>query len=129
MYCWWALNSFAICSFRAAAKDCSAIGPPVEFWVAAKVSEAELFGPAEAGGYRGRLQRAGGEPIRHARVVVAGRRDVVRRVGMEDRRQVLDLLAADPELALSAAVNLDSLALAVLIHRHELLERAEARGL
>ena len=44
-------------------------------------------------------------------MVVARRRDVVRRVGVEHRREQLDVSAPDVELGLPAAVGLDSLAL------------------
>src|SRR4051812_8457464 len=127
MYCWWAPNSLAICSFRASAKDCSAIGPPVRDWVPSTVATA--LGPTKPGWRRGRLQRARREPVGHARVVVAGRRDVVRGVGVKQRSEVLDLLTSDTQLALATAVDGDSLALAILIDREELFQGAEARWL
>src|SRR4029079_12594361 len=70
-------------------------------------------------------QRARGPAIRRFDVVVAARGDVVRGVRVEDRRQVLDLAAADAELELAAAVALDPVFLAVLV---ELEERAQAAG-
>ena len=53
-------------------------------------------------------QRAGGQPVRRLGLVVAGRRDVVRAVRVEDRREVLDLPAARAELELPAAVHADA---------------------
>src|SRR5579862_7452809 len=47
--------------------------------------------------------------------VVAARCDVVRRIGMEERCEHLDLPAADAELELPAAVEPDSFLLATLV--------------
>ena len=68
----------------------------------------DLHSPAEAdlGGHR--LQRAERQPRAGLGRVVAAGRDVVGRVGVEQRREVLDLPAARPELELPAAVGADA---------------------
>src|SRR5690242_20605880 len=47
-----------------------------------------LLAPAKAGRPGGRVERALGQPGRRDRQVVAGRRDVVGRVGVEQRGQI-----------------------------------------
>lgn len=89
----------------------------------------ELGEPAEAGGVRGRGERAGGEAFDDVGVVVAAGRDVVGRVGVEERGQVLDVTAADAELELAAAVHADVARLAVGVGAEEAAQRAQARGL
>ena len=64
------------------------VGPPGGLRPATRSSES----PCRA---RRRLQRAGRQAVGDARVVVARRRDVVRRVGVEERGEVLDLAAPD----------------------------------
>ena len=54
------------------------------------------------------LERARGQPRDGLGGVVARRRDVVRRVRVEERGEQLDLLAARPELVLAAAVQRDA---------------------
>ena len=61
--------------------------------------------------------------------VEAARRDVIRCVRMEQRCQELDLVAADAELELAAAVGADLVRLAVVVGGEEPLDRAEARRL
>ena len=61
--------------------------------------------------------------------VVAARRDVVGRVGVKQRGEVLDLAAADAELDLAAAVVADPLRRAVVVEVEQLAQAAEARGL
>src|SRR5581483_7622174 len=133
MYCWWAANSLAICSVRAAAKDSAAIGSPVSVVSRRRyrnpTGAGALRGPAEARVRRSGLQRAVREAVGHARVVVAGGRDVVGGVGVEDRGQVLDLAPPHRLLALATAVDGDPLALAVLVDGHQLPQGPEARGL
>src|SRR5205085_7948088 len=51
--------------------------------------------------------------------------NVVRRVGMKERRELLDVRATRPELELSAAVERDPVLLASRVEREEPLERAE----
>ena len=48
---------------------------------------------------------------------------------MKQRRQILELAAADAEFALTTAIDLDSFALAVLVDREQLFDRAEPRRL
>src|SRR6266516_1073113 len=142
MYCWWAPNSFAICSLSASAKGFCAIGPPR--LVTAQAIRAGLgtavrsatralairpLAPAKAGSRRRRLERAGRQPVGHARIVVAGGGDVVGRLGVEKRGQVLDLAAPGPHLSLTAAIDRDSLAVAVLIDGEQLAQGAEPRRL
>ena len=47
---------------------------------------------------------------------------------MEERREVLDLAAADAELELAAAVGADAVLLAVVVRGEEPLDRAERDG-
>ena len=61
--------------------------------------------------------------------VEAARRDVVRRVRMEQRCQELDLVASDAELELPAAVGADVVRRAVVVGGEQPLDRAEARRL
>src|SRR4051794_26979657 len=63
--------------------------------------------PAKAGRMGLDGQRARRQAVDRFDVVVAARRHVVRRVGVEDRGEVLDLAAADAELELAAAIALD----------------------
>src|SRR5205085_10461512 len=116
MYCWEAANSFEICSLRAAAKSLSAMRGTLPF-------------PAEAGFRRLRLQGACRMARLRAVGVVAGRRHVVGRVGMEDRGQVLDVAAAGTQLPLAAAVGADVAVVAVVVRREQLAQRTEARRL
>ena len=74
-------------------------------------------------------QRARGEPGARRREVVRARSDVVRRVGVEERRQVLNVAAAGAELELAAAVGRDALLLAVVVRVEESLQRPEPRRL
>ena len=76
-----------------------------------------------------RRQRALRQTRPRAALVVLLRRDVVRRVGMEERGEVLDLAAARPELELAAAVDLDPVRRAVVVEVEEPLHAAEARRL
>src|ERR687897_3084567 len=103
MYCWWAANSFEICSLRASGNDFSAIDRTLP------------VAPTEPGVGGDRVHRARRHAIGHRGVVVARRSDVVGRVGVKQRRQVLDLSSPRPHLALPAAVHRDALALAVLV--------------
>src|SRR5438093_353865 len=126
MYCWEAANSFAICSLSASANDLSGIGAPLWWaWLAGR----KLPVPAKAGRRGGRLERARRKSVGHRGVVVAGGGDVVGGVGMEERREVLELAAAHSLLSLTAAVDRDLLAPAVLVDGEELAQRAEARRL
>ena len=61
--------------------------------------------------------------------VEATRRNVVRRVRMEQRCQELDLVATDAELELAAAVGADVVRRAVVVRGEQPLDRAEARRL
>src|SRR6476646_9612814 len=58
--------------------------------------------------------------------VERARRHVVRRVRMEERRQVLDVAAAYAELELAASVCADAALLAVVVRREEARDGAEA---
>src|SRR5262249_4407384 len=62
-------------------------------------------------------------------LVVAAGRDVVRRVGVEEGREHLDLAAAGAELELAATVEGDALLPAALVELEQPLDRAEARRL
>src|SRR6478752_10396769 len=110
MYCWCAANSLAICSLSAAAKDFWAIrapgrsGSPRRSY-RTRSPDALLFAPAKARLERRRVERAVRQTVRHARVVVAGGGDVVGRLGVEERREILDVTASDALLALSAPVD------------------------
>src|SRR6266511_6369100 len=132
MYCCEAENSFAICLLSASANDWSgivsllswrsfpAVYPPKRIRLPYTPVRPALLGPAKSGLRRRWIERARREPGRDAGVVVARRRDVVGGVGMEDRREVLDLPAPASLLALAAAVDRDPLALAVLVDRQQL---------
>ena len=61
--------------------------------------------------------------------VERARGDVVRRVGMEQRREQLNVPAARAELPLAAAVRADAVRLAVVVGGEEPLDRAEPRRL
>src|SRR5262249_61735420 len=78
---------------------------------------------------RGGRQRARRQPVTRLALVVAPRSHVVRPVGVEQRRQVLDLPAAGAELEHAASVERDPLGRAVVIEVEQLAEEAEARGL
>ena len=82
--------------------------------------------PAEAGRLECRFQRARGEPGTRRREVVLARSDVVGRVGVEERRQVLNVAASGAELELAAAVGRDALLLAVVVRVEESLQRARS---
>ena len=73
-------------------------------------------------------ERARGKPTRGIQVEPS-RRDVVRRLRVEECRQELDLVAADPELELTAAVRADPLLGAVVVGAEELRHGTEARRL
>src|SRR5215211_5253577 len=135
-------NSLAIWALRASGKERSAIGSPGSGYGADASEEREfgppkrafgrpkrLFGPPKTGGARRRVHRARRHAVRDRRVVEARWRAVVRRIGMEERGQVLDLTAADLELALTAAVDRDPVVRAVLVDGEQLLQRAEPRWL
>src|SRR5919201_3986868 len=79
--------------------------------------------------FRGCLQRALRQAGPWLGIVVGARRDVVRAVRVEQRRQVLDLPAARAELEHPAAVERDAVRLAVLVEGEQLSEETEARGL
>src|SRR4051794_32039998 len=64
-----------------------------------------LVAPAEAALGRGHRQRTGRQPGSRLWVVVGARRDVVGRVRVEERGEVLDLPASGTELELPAAVH------------------------
>src|SRR5207248_10046696 len=85
--------------------------------------------PAKARRRRLRVEWAGRQSGRQRGVVVARRRDVVGRVGVEERRQVLDLAAAGAELELVAAVGADAALGAVVVAGEQLRQAAEARRL
>src|SRR5947208_2545089 len=84
-------------------------------------AEAKLLEP--------RVERARLEPRLRLGRVVATRRDIVRRVGVEERREHLDLATPDAELELAAAVEGDAFLLTALVELEQPLDRAEARGL
>ena len=115
MYCWEAANSFEICSLRAAAKLCSAMA------AAYKSRGSWSFAPPETGFGRHRLERARRQTRFGAGGVVAGWRDVVRGVGMEDRGEVLDV-APPGQLPLAAPVRPDPVLVAVVVGGEELVE-------
>ena len=54
------------------------------------------------------LERALGQPVGDLELVEAARRHVVGRVGVKERGQVLDVVAADTQLGLAAAVGADA---------------------
>src|SRR3954454_9357716 len=110
-YCCDAANSYATCSFSWSMKP---IGAPLS------------RSPAEADGAGRRRQRTHGQPGRWFGVVVARGRDVVRRVRVEERGQVLDVAASRPELELAAAVHADAALVAVVVGAAQLLEAADA---
>ena len=83
-------------------------------------------GLAEARLGRRRGQRALRQAGPRAAVVVLLRRDVVRRVGVEERGEVLDLAAAGPELELAAAVERDPALVAGVVEVEQVAHRAEA---
>src|SRR3954454_7005712 len=113
-YCCDAANSYATCSFSWSMKP-----------IRAPLSRS----PAKADGAGRRRQRAHGQPGRWFGVVVARRRDVVRRVRVEQRAEVLDMPAPRPELELAAAVHPDAALVAVVVGVAQLLEAAHAGGL
>ena len=81
--------------------------------------------PVSRGSHRERARR-GARPWVE---VVLARRDVVRRVGMVQRREELDVAAAGPELPLSSPVCADAVLLAVVIRREEPFHGPEPRRL
>src|SRR5512134_2738457 len=115
MYCWEAASSFEICSLSASAKLLSAICRSFVGGGSGRTLPLGPLTPAEAALARLRRQRAGRQPRLLAGRVVAGRRRVVRGVGVEDRRQVLDLPAARAELPLAATVGADVAVGAVVV--------------
>src|SRR5436190_20177393 len=70
-------------------------------------------------------QRRLRQAVRDLRQVELTWRDVVRRVRVEERRQVLDVVAADAELGLPAAVRADAALGAEVVGRAEVGERAD----
>ena len=79
----------------------------------------------ESGLTRLHVERARGQAGLRFEVELA-RRDVVRRVGVEERGEQLDLASARPELPLTASVCADSVRLAVVVGGEEPLHGAEA---
>src|SRR5207247_6402175 len=88
-----------------------------------------LPGPTEARGCEVGSERALGQAGLRLTRVVAARGDVVRRVRMEERGEVLDLAAPRPELPLPAAVRADLVLGAVVVGVEEPANGAEARRL
>src|SRR5262245_46200341 len=84
---------------------------------------------AEAVALGQRLEWARLEAVAWLGRVVATGRDVVRAVGREERREDLDLAAADAELELATAVEHDPFLLAALVELEQPLQRPEARRL
>src|SRR3954465_14967579 len=80
------------------------------------------FPPSEAGRRRLWRERAGREAVGRIGHVVAARRDVVGRGGMEERGEVLDLAAAGADLELPAAVHADVALGAVVVGTHQLAQ-------
>src|SRR5687768_2249582 len=74
-----------------------------------------VYGAAESAGGRIDVERAFGQAGLGIERVVAARRDVVGRVGMEQRRQQLHVPAPDAELVLTAAVGAHPALLAELV--------------
>src|SRR5215207_9913550 len=134
MYCWEAANSFETCSLRAAAKLWSAMAAaypqtrPGRFFVIEGRENAprRSFAPPETGFGRHRLEWARRQTRLGAGGVVAGWRDVVRGVGMEDRGEVLDVAPAGPELPLAAPVRPDPVLVTVVVGGEELAEGSKA---
>src|SRR5688500_18531990 len=85
--------------------------------------------PAESGGLGVGRERARGQAGLGLERVVPGRRDVVRRVGVEERGEVLDLPAPGAELVLAAAVRAHAPLGAEVVALEQGLEAAEARRL
>src|SRR5579875_471401 len=85
--------------------------------------------PAKAACAGFRRERAGGQAVWRVGQVVAGGRDVVGRVGVEERGEVLVLVATDAELELAAAVVADAALGAVVVGVEQVAQAAEARGL
>src|SRR5947209_2353028 len=77
----------------------------------------------------GRGQRALRQPRPCATFVVLARRDVVRRAGIEEARECLDVQATDAELELTAAVHRDLPCGAVIDRVQQTLDRTEPRRL
>src|SRR5918999_128566 len=84
---------------------------------------------AETGGLGVGGQRALGQARLGFEGVIPGWRDVVRRVGVEERGEVLDLAAARPELVLAAAVGAHPALLAEVVALEQRLDAAETRRL
>src|SRR4051794_23411477 len=85
--------------------------------------------PAETGRRDTRLERRLGQAVGWLGLVVARRRDVVGCVGVEERRQVLDVAAAHAELVLATAVGRDPALVAVVVGTEQLRQASEARRL
>src|SRR4051795_12602375 len=81
---------------------------------------------AKAGGLGLRRQRAGGQVGGRLGEVEGARRHVVRAVGVEDRREQLDLAAPDAVLAHPTAVHPDALCLAVRVELEQCPQAADA---
>src|SRR3954454_11043140 len=87
-------------------------------------------GPAaESDGLELGVQRAQRQARLRVQRVVARRGDVVRRVGVEERREVLDLAAPDAELVLPAAVRAHPALLAEVVRVEQGADAPEARRL
>src|SRR5207247_8848470 len=85
--------------------------------------------PPEARRSEGRLERTDLESVGRLGLVVAARRDVVWPVGVEERRENLDLPSPRSELELAAAVEPDPAGGTVVVEGEELAERPEPRRL
>src|ERR1700719_1114361 len=83
------------------------VAPAARHEGALTVLASAVAAPAKADARGRRLQRARRQAGGRLGQVVAGRRDVVWRVGVEQRRQVLVLAPPDAELELAAAVVAD----------------------
>src|SRR5262245_49450198 len=92
-------------------------------------SADEPLAPAEAGRGGRRRQWAGRQTRAQLLFVELPRRDVVRRGGVAEGGEVLDLPAAGAELGLAAAVRADVVGRAVLVGRQQIAQAADSRGL
>src|SRR2546423_13417303 len=89
----------------------------------------ERLGSAKTGLVLKRRQRAPRQTGPRLAFVVCPRRNVVRRIRVEEGRQVLDLPTPRPQLEHPAAVQPDLVRLAVGVEVEQLAEKAEARRL
>src|SRR5690606_22983656 len=85
--------------------------------------------PAEAVRVDARRKRAGGQARGHRGIVVTGRSDVIRSIGMKQGRQVLDLATSLADLPLATAIHLDPAAFAVVVGVEQGTNAAEPGGL